>query len=54
MHGGLLQRGEYPGGLHHVLGPGLGPVDVGGVALVEDGDLGPVHDEELAVVLHFA
>ena len=33
---GLLERGEDPGGLHHVYGPGGGPGDGGRVPLVED------------------
>ena len=47
-----LHGREHPGRLDDVLGPSVGPLDVLGVALVEDGDLLPVDIEELAVLLH--
>ena len=54
MHAGLLQGGEDTSGLDDVLGSRGGPVDVGRVALAEDCDLGAVHVQEGAVLLHLA
>ena len=51
---GLVLGGEHPGGLHHVLGPGAGPVDGLGVALHEDCNLHPVDIKELAILLDLA
>ncbi len=46
----LLSSGEHTGALHHIFRARARPVDVDGVALVEDGDLVAVDVEELAVL----
>ena len=51
---GLLGSGEDTGRFHDVLRSSAGPVDGGGVALVEDCDLVSVDVQELAVLLDFA
>ena len=52
MDSGLLNGGEDTSGLNNVLGSSAGPVDVGGVPLSEDNNLGSVDVEESAVVLN--
>ena len=52
MNSGLLDGGEHSGTLNNVLGAGAGPVDVGGIPLTEDDDLGAVDVQEGAVVFH--
>ena len=52
MDSGLLNGGEDTSGLNDVLGSSAGPVDVGGVSLSEDNNLGSVDVEESAVVLN--
>ena len=52
MNSGLLDGGEDTGALNDVLGSSAGPVDVGGVPLIEDDDLGAVDEQEGAVVLN--
>ena len=51
VRGGLFGGCKHSSGLDHVLCSGSGPVDVGRVALAKDMDLGPVHVQELAVML---
>ena len=52
MNSGLLDGGEDAGALNDVLSSGAGPVDVGGVLLVEDDDLSAVDEQEGAIVLN--
>ena len=52
MNSGLLDGGEDTGALNDVLSSGAGPVDVGGVLLVEDDDLSAVDEQEGAIVLN--
>ena len=54
MDSGLLDGGENSGTFNNVLGACTGPVDVGGIPLAEDDDLGAVNVQEGAVVLHLA
>lgn len=49
VSGGLLGGGEHTGRLNHVLSASAGPVDVGGVALAENGDLLAIDDQETAL-----
>ena len=49
-----LHSGEHSGGLHDVLGASISPLDVLGVALVEDGDFLAIDVEELPVLLDLA
>ena len=51
---GLVLGCEHPGGLHHVLSPGAGPVDGRGITLHEDCDLHPIDIKELAILLDLA
>ena len=52
MNSSLLDGGENSGTLDNVLGSSAGPVDVGGIPLAEDDDLGAVNVQEGAVVFH--
>ncbi len=52
MDSGLLDGGENSGALNNVLGAGACPVDVGGIPLAEDDNLGTVDVQEGAVVFH--
>ena len=54
MNSGLLDGGENSGTLDNVLGSSAGPVDVGGIPLTKDNDLGAVDVKEGAVVLYFS
>lgn len=49
VSGGLLGGGEDTGRLNHVLSASAGPVDVGRVALAENGDLLAIDDQETAL-----
>ncbi len=48
---GLFDGCKNPGTFNNVLSPSAGPIDVGRVFLVEDGDLVSVDVEEGAVML---
>ncbi len=50
----LLSGGEHASALNHIFRARARPVDVDGVALVEDGDLVAVDVEELAVLRDLA
>jgi len=52
MNSGLLDGGKDTSALNDVLSSGAGPVDVGGVLLVEDDDLSAVDEQEGAIVLN--
>ena len=52
MDSGLLNGGENSGTFNNILGTCAGPVDVGGIPLAEDDDLGAVNVQEGAVVFH--
>jgi len=52
MDSSLLDGGENTGTFNNVLGAGAGPVDVGGIPLAEDDDLGAVDVQEGAVVFY--
>lgn len=53
-YGCLLDGGEHAGRLDDVLGAGLRPWDRLRLALAEDGDLVPVHDETVVLGLDLA
>ena len=53
MSQSLLMSSEDTSRLNNILGTGAGPVNVGGVSLVEHGDLVTVDVQELAILLHF-
>lgn len=51
MNSSLLHGGEDSSALNDVFGSSTGPIDVSGVPLAEDDDLGAVDVQEGAVVL---
>jgi hypothetical protein len=53
MDSSLLDGGENSGTLDNILGSSAGPVDVGGIPLAEDDNLGAVDVEEGAIVFDF-